>query len=486
MDKRLVSGRLVAAVVLLGALVATPAGTAGASGGQQLPADHEPDVLLMTPTSFEFGEVQIGESVLQTADITNVSGSSIVMSGAGGGTAAPFSTSQNCQGVTLAPGDSCQMFFRFTPSVEGPATATSNISWNGQIGSFDLSGVGAAPLFRMSPTSFDFGELQIGETVLQTADITNIGQAAVVMSGAGGATPAPFSTSQSCQGVLLAPGDSCQMSFRFTPTAAGPATATSNISWNGQLGSFELIGVGVVPLFRISPVELDFGWVDVGTVSPFQISEVTNIGQAPVVVAMAGGGTAAPFSTSQNCQAQTLDVGESCQVFHRFTPDSFGPRTATSSYSINGQLASVKLKGIGYFSTPPACTITGTNGPDVLFGTPNADVICGNGGDDELHGMGGSDVIRGGDGFDTIFGGSGTDLIEGNANGDTIIGGLGSDTILGGAGNDVLRGAKGHDELLGGGGRDRLFGGAGNDNLFGGAGNDTCEGGPGNDTVVGC
>ena len=43
-----------------------------------------------------------------------------------------------------------------------------------------------------------------------------------------------------------------------------------------------------------------------------------------------------------------------------------------------------------------ACTITGTEGDDVLVGTEGADVICGLGGNDILHGHAGNDTLRGG------------------------------------------------------------------------------------------
>ncbi len=103
------------------------------------------------------------------------------------------------------------------------------------------------------------------------------------------------------------------------------------------------------------------------------------------------------------------------------------------------------------------CTITGTEGDDVLIGTPGDDVICG---------LGGNDTIKGGRGNDIIRGGLGDDIIDGDN---------GRDTLFGGRGNDTLNGGKGQD---------RLLGGRGNDQLDGGPGNDTVKGGPGNDVAA--
>ena len=133
----------------------------------------------------------------------------------------------------------------------------------------------------------------------------------------------------------------------------------------------------------------------------------------------------------------------------------------------------------------PRCTITGTNGPDVLHGTVGNDVICGLGGNDVIYGGGGNDFIYGGAGNDVIYGGAGNDVIFGGAGNDVIYGGAGNDVIYGGAGNDRIVGGPGNDHLDGGAGNDYLVGGGGNDHLYGGAGNDRLSGGPGDDALWG-
>jgi len=69
----------------------------------------------------------------------------------------------------------------------------------------------------------------------------------------------------------------------------------------------------------------------------------------------------------------------------------------------------------GAHAAPARCTITGTNGDDVLHGTPGRDVICGRGGDDVIYGGKGDDILRGGPGNDRIFGGLGDDRLEGGS-----------------------------------------------------------------------
>jgi Ca2+-binding RTX toxin-like protein len=97
------------------------------------------------------------------------------------------------------------------------------------------------------------------------------------------------------------------------------------------------------------------------------------------------------------------------------------------------------------------CTISGTDGDDVLTGTEGPDVICAGAGNDVIHALGGDDVIYGGAGWDTIHAGDGDDLAYlgpdsgagyGDAGDDRIIGSNngGYGRFDGGEGNDVLVG----------------------------------------------
>ena len=310
---------------------------------------------LTTPTGLDFGEVQTGTtSPQQVTNITNVGTSPVVMSGAGGAPGAPFNGAQNCQGVTLAPGASCQMFFTFTPTDLGPASGTSSGTWNGQAFSISLTGTGVYPLLAIGGTQLDFGEVQVGATSpQQTVDVTNVGTTPVTMSGAGGAPGGSFGAAQSCQGTTLAPGASCQMVFTFSPTAAGPATGTSNFTWNGKPFSIGLRGTGRDPQLLVTPSAFDFGEVLVGTTSPTQHAVITNVGPAPLTMSGSGGAPGAPFGASQSCQGLTLAPGASCEMLFTFSPTAAGAASATSNFTWNGLPFTIPLRGTGRLSTDP-------------------------------------------------------------------------------------------------------------------------------------
>jgi hypothetical protein len=223
---------VVVAVVFAGFLLPVPA---SATGSNQF---------LISPTALDFGSVPVGTtSAQQTVTITNVSGSSLVMSGTGGA-AGEFGGSQNCQGKTLAAGASCQMFYAFTPTAVGPVTGSTNGTWNGQAFQMTFTGSGINQ-FLISPTGLDFGSVPVGTTsAQQTVTITNVSESSVVMSGTGGAA-GEFGGSQNCQGKTLAAGASCQMFYAFTPTAVGPVTGSTNGTWNGQAFQMTFTGTGI-------------------------------------------------------------------------------------------------------------------------------------------------------------------------------------------------------------------------------------------------
>src|SRR3954451_2797151 len=125
----------------------------------------------------------------------------------------------------------------------------------------------------------------------------------------------------------------------------------------------------------------------------------------------------------------------------------------------------------------PACTITGTAGPDHLNGTTGNDVMCGLGGNDTLIGNGGNDLL---------IGGPGNDVLDGLAGNDTLLGGPGDDSLAGGDHQDTLLGGDGNDRLFGQNGADLILGGLGNDVVDGGADPDRCSQGPGSGGVASC
>jgi hypothetical protein len=310
--------------------------------------------LFVSPTSLSFGEVAVGStSAAQTVTLRNAGSAPVVLALTGGTATAPFATTQSCHGTTLAPGATCNISFTFAPTAAGAATATITGSWNGAPFSIGLAGTGIAAgstptqVLRITPTGLEFGAVAVGTTsAAQAVTVTNVSSAAVTLSGTGGTPTGPFATTNNCQGMSLAAGASCQMQFTFTPTAAGAATGTATGAWNGQSYTIALHGTGGAgSTLLITPTGLDFGDARVGTTTAGQGVIVRNVGTAPIVLALTGGTTAAPFALAQSCHGTTLAPGATCTMTYTFAPTAVGAFTGTSSGSWNGVPFQIALVG---------------------------------------------------------------------------------------------------------------------------------------------
>ncbi|HEX2030793.1 MAG TPA: hypothetical protein VHL78_05255 [Actinomycetota bacterium] len=210
------------------------------------------------------------------------------------------------------------------------------------------------------------------------------------------------------------------------------------------------------------------------------------------------------------CDVGTLDPGEAATVIVKAEPTVGGVAVneALASSTSPDPVMPNNASAVTTLVTQPLCTITGTDGDDVLIGTPLADVICGLGGNDVLDGLGGDDELYGDSGDDELIGGSGADLLDGADGNDTAdyssaAGGIdldlsagtasgqgtdelaGIENAVGGPKNDILVGKAAANALSGGDGVDLLYGKAGPDSLAGGSDGDYLHGGPDGDDLDG-
>lgn len=337
--------RLVVLVTVVVSAVFTLALTAGAAG----PAAPAPPTFLVTPTALSFGQVPTGTtSPAQATTITNISTATKIVTLSGGAVSAPFSSTQDCQGASLPPGASCHISYTFAPTNPATATATSSLNVNGESSSVKLKGTGVDATFQVSPTKLSFNPTVVGTTSLQQAvTVTNVSPGSVTVSVGGGDVSAPYGKTQDCQGMLLAPGQTCHFLFTFAPTVTGPATATSTFTLNGLSNSIDLAGIGTKPTLLITPTTIAFGPVKSGTTAPQQSITVTNLSYQSLVVSTTGGAVTGAFSMSQDCQGVTLAYGQSCHYTYGFHPAAVGKFSTSSAGTINGVAFKVKMSGQG-------------------------------------------------------------------------------------------------------------------------------------------
>jgi sugar lactone lactonase YvrE len=131
-----------------------------------------------------------------------------------------------------------------------------------------------------------------------------------------------------------------------------------------------------------------------------------------------------------------------------------GP-SVTHSFSIPGkQTATLTVRdsaGVARSTSQSVtvpCTLSGTDGSDVISATAAADAICARGGSDAVDALGGDDAVLGGTGDDTIAGGAGNDYLAGGPGDDRLIGGPGADVLVGGPGGDEFDARDGVRDII--------------------------------------
>jgi FG-GAP-like repeat/Abnormal spindle-like microcephaly-assoc'd, ASPM-SPD-2-Hydin len=262
-----------------------------------------------------------------------------------------FSQSNNCPS-TLAIGASCPINISFTPTANGPRTASLSVTDNAPASpqTVSLSGSGGLASVQFSPSSIDFANEAVGNTSpAQTVTVTNAGYSATNISSISvtGPNASDFSETNTC-GSSLAAGANCSVSVTFTPAVMGVRTAAVAIVDDAP-GSPQTIaltgnGSGIV---GVSPSTVTFSGQYVGTTGLPQSVTVTNNAATPLTISKV---TTSPADfASVNACGSTLAPGASCAIGVFFDPTQAGSRTGTLTIndSAAGSPQTVTLNGTG-------------------------------------------------------------------------------------------------------------------------------------------
>jgi hypothetical protein len=202
----------------------------------------------VSPTTLSFPATYVGSTSSLTVTITNGSSTTQTPNFAGGAPNDPtnFGGSQNCAGVALDPGATCQFTYTFEPATPGDHTSSTTIGIDGDNFSITMSGHAEFPL-TVAPTDVSFPDTAVGDTSSMAVVVTNVSPTALTPNYAGGAPvdPTNFGGSQNCAGVSLAGGQSCQFTYTFTPSAPGPWSTSTTIDVDGEDFAISLHGTGV-------------------------------------------------------------------------------------------------------------------------------------------------------------------------------------------------------------------------------------------------
>jgi hypothetical protein len=120
----------------------------------------------------------------------------------------------------------------FVPTTAGNVSASLQISSNASTtpASVSLAGIAenAFAALQVSPSSINFGNLNLKTTSTQTVTLQNTGDISMTISGVT-VSGAGFAYSNLSPGVSLFPNQTISFQISFTPQVSGPATGTVSI-----------------------------------------------------------------------------------------------------------------------------------------------------------------------------------------------------------------------------------------------------------------
>lgn len=207
-------------------------------------------VIVVDPTSLDFGSVRVTQSGTKTVTVTNGGGSDLIISAINGPSGAFSIVDKPALPVTIPTTQSITLTVKFAPVATGPTSGSFSIQSNdpGQpLVSVNLTGVGASapvPNLEVNPGLVDFGT----STAPKTIEVSNTGDADLIIVTM--LPPAsPFSISGSALGTLH-PAEKRTLTARFTPTTLGVFTSGFSLLSNDPDATFTFVplrGVSTVP-----------------------------------------------------------------------------------------------------------------------------------------------------------------------------------------------------------------------------------------------
>ena len=310
---------------------------------------------ISSTSNLNFGSVQVGSSSTLSISASNTGKSNLTITQATVSGSA-FSYSGPNLPMTVAPGQSVRLAATFTPQSAGGANGSMSVVTSTRIGNrnrqrystttISLAGMGTAPVsgtpappgfLAASPSSMNFGSIQVASSQMLYETITNSGGSTVTISSAT-VTGAGFSLSGFTAPQTLAAGQSLTLSVYFAPRSAGTASGALTLASNASNAnvSVSLSGTGTSPgQLSVSPGSISFGNVVVGT-SQSQTGTLSASGSSVTVSSATS--NSSEFVLSGLAFPLSIPAGQSVPFTIKFAPQISGAASASISFASTHQL----------------------------------------------------------------------------------------------------------------------------------------------------
>ncbi len=278
----------------------------------------------ITPPNLNFGNVVVGSNATLQATVSNTGTSNLVISNITSSDG-QFTFTPNIFPITILPGGNQIFDITFAPSTVGANTDSLVITHNasGSPTTYSVQGTGVAPNFGITPPNLDFGNVAIGSNAILQATVNNSGTSSLVISNIT-SSDGQFTFTPNTFPVTIAAGGNQIFDITFTPSAVGANTDSLVITHNasGSPTSYSVQGTGVAPNFGITPPNLNFGNVAIGSNAVLQAT-VNNSGTSDLVISNITSSDG-QFTFTPNTFPITIIPGGSQILAITFTPSAVG------------------------------------------------------------------------------------------------------------------------------------------------------------------
>jgi outer membrane protein assembly factor BamB len=222
------------------------------SGTGRLAGAH----LAASPTVLSFGGTRTDQPVTRTVTFTN-DGTDALTLGALDAPAAPFSVPAPPEpGLVLQPQAAVTLAVRFAPTA--PGGQSSRLTWHSSGGdaSVGLTGTASLPPRLAITEPGDFGGVLVGSLADRRLTVANNGGSRLTIMKSKPPAGGSFTALDPLpEGSVLQPGESRQLTIRFTPAAAGAASDAWVLTGDDGSGpaAVSLTGTGLSPLATTTP-----------------------------------------------------------------------------------------------------------------------------------------------------------------------------------------------------------------------------------------
>lgn len=276
----------------------------------------------------DFGPVRIGDTVCTDLPFVNIGSVPIIMSEWFADTVRQeFIVEHFIVPDTLMPGDTVWITVCFTPDSLTSYRRTDSVVTEPDLGvRTTWTGRGIAP--DVPDVVVDWGKRRVGLTCDTIVSISNLGEAACIVS-VGASDVAAFSSTAFNGEVFLAGLQQDDIDLRFAPSQEGifEDTVFASVDWRyHSVVRVILRGVGILP--RLSVSDIDMGDVVVNTTKDSVAAFLQTSGTEPTTVftsSYVGPDDAAFVIPDTLRRLGMLDTSSEVRGLIRFTPDRLGP-----------------------------------------------------------------------------------------------------------------------------------------------------------------